>query len=139
MEIPKNPYACANCHKRFNNPIILIKHVELRHSIAKQSRNNNRNTAPKENCASTENRDSLGTINTSVVPFEFTPITTDIEMIFPQEIDMKDQIEVIMDQDNNSEVVSVQDVDQHSCLLAKLKIPSVKLLLENFPKRLKFL
>ena len=83
--------------------MILIKHVELRHSIAKKSQNNKRNTAPKENYASIENRDSLGTINTSLVPFEFTPITTDIEMIFPQEIDvpMKDQIEQIMDQDNN--------------------------------------
>ena len=81
MEIPKNPYACANCHKRFNNPTILIKHVQLRHSIAKKSPN----TAPKENQASIENRYSLGTINTSLVPFEFTPITTDIEMIFPQE------------------------------------------------------
>ena len=119
MEIPKNPYACANCHKRFNNPSILIKHVELRHSIAKQSKNDNWNTAPKKNYASIENRDSLGTINTSLVPFEFTPITTDIEMIFSQEIEapMKDQSEEIMDQDNNSEVVSVQDIEKHSFLL----------------------
>ena len=104
--------------------MILIKHVELRHSIAKKSQNNNWKTASKENYASIENRDSLGTINTSLVPFEFTPITTDIEMIFPQEIDvpMKDQIEEIMDQDNNSEVVSVQDIDQHSCLLAPTEI-----------------
>ena len=123
MEIPKNPYACANCHKRFNNPIILIKHVELRHSIAKKSQNDNWNTAPKKNYASIENRDSPRTINTSLVPFEFTPITTDIEMIFPQEIEapMKDQSEEIMDQDNNSEVVSVQDIDKHSFLLRSIK------------------
>ena len=123
MEIPKNPYACANCHKRFNNPVILIKHVQLRHSIAKQLQNNNWNTAPKENYESIENRDSLGTINTSLVPFEFTPITTDIEMIFSQEIEapMKDQNEEIMDQDNNSEVVSVQDIDKHSFLLRSIK------------------
>ena len=87
MEIPKNSYACANCHKRFNNPTILIKHVELRHSIAKQSKNGVWNTEPKENYASIENRDSLENTSTFVVPFEFTPITTDIEMLFPQEIE----------------------------------------------------
>ena len=37
MEVPKNSYACAICQKRFNNPIILIKHVEFRHSSTKQS------------------------------------------------------------------------------------------------------
>ena len=37
MEVPKNSYACAICQKRFNNPIILIKHVEFRHSLTKQS------------------------------------------------------------------------------------------------------
>ena len=107
MEIPKNPYACAKCHKRFNNPTILIKHVELRHSIAKKSQNGE----PKENYASIENQDSLE--NTSLVPFEFTPITPGIEIIFPQEIKapMKDQIEEIRDQDNNSEAVSLQEID----------------------------
>ena len=37
MEVPKNSYACAICQKRFNNPIILIKHVEFRHSTTKKS------------------------------------------------------------------------------------------------------
>jgi hemerythrin-like domain-containing protein len=69
------------------------------------------------------------TINTSLVPFEFTPITTDIEIILPQEIDapMKDQNGEIMDQDNNSEIVSVQDIDKHSFLLRSIKN-------ENFSK-----
>ena len=95
----------------------------MRHSIAKKSQNDNWNSAPKKNYASIENRDSPRTINTSLVPFEFTPITTDIEMIFPQEIEapMKDQSEEIMDQDNNSEVVSVQDIDKHSFLLRSIK------------------
>ena len=37
MEVPKNAFACAICQKTFNNPTILIKHVEFRHSSAKQS------------------------------------------------------------------------------------------------------
>ena len=37
MEVPKNPYACAICQKRFDNPILLIKHVEFRHSSTKDS------------------------------------------------------------------------------------------------------
>ena len=36
MGVPKNSYACAICHKKFNNSNILIKHVELRHSTANE-------------------------------------------------------------------------------------------------------
>ena len=31
MKVPNNSYACAICQKTFNNPAILIKHVEFRH------------------------------------------------------------------------------------------------------------
>ena len=31
MKVPNNAYACAICQKTFNNPSILIKHVEFRH------------------------------------------------------------------------------------------------------------
>ena len=72
MEIPKNSYECANCHQRFNNPTILIKHVELRHSIAKQSQNGVSNTEPEEIYVSIGNQDSLENTDTSTVPFEFS-------------------------------------------------------------------
>ena len=119
MEIPKNSYACANCHQRFDNPTILIKHVELRHSIAKQSQICVRNTEPKEKYANIENRDLFENSSASIVPFEFSPITKGIGVIFPQAIEvlMKDQIEEVMDQDKNSEVVSVQEIDKDSSLL----------------------
>ena len=72
MEIPKNSYACANCHQRFNNPTILIKHVELRHSIAKQSQNSVWNTEPREISTLIENRDVPENTSTSIVPFELS-------------------------------------------------------------------
>ena len=71
MEIPKNSYACAHCHQRFSNPSILIKHVELRHSIANQSQNSVLNTEPEEINASIEIRDHLENSSTFIVPFEF--------------------------------------------------------------------
>ena len=127
MEIPKNPYACAKCHKRFNNPTILIKHVELRHSIAKKSQNGE----PKENYASIENQDSLENNSTSLVPFEFTTINANIEMIFPQEIEAptEDQSEEI--RDNHSEAVSVLEImrgiDKDSyCLTSRDESPIIK-------------
>ena len=36
MRVPKNSYGCAICQKTLNNPTILIKHVELRHSIVNE-------------------------------------------------------------------------------------------------------
>ena len=36
MGVPKNSYGCAICQKTFNNPTILIKHVELRHSTTNE-------------------------------------------------------------------------------------------------------
>ena len=36
MRVPKNSYGCAICQKTFNNPTILIKHVEFRHSTANE-------------------------------------------------------------------------------------------------------
>ena len=127
MEIPKNPYACATCHKRFNNPTILIKHVELRHSIAKRTQNGE----PKENYASIENRDSLKNNSTSLVPFEFTTITVNIEMIIPPEIEVpaEDQSEKI--RDNHFEAVSVPEImrgiDKDSyCLTSRDESPILK-------------
>ena len=81
MEIPKNSYACANCHQRFNNPTILIKHVELRHSIAKQSQNGVWNTEPREISTSIENRDVPENTSISGVPFELSrPLRNGMEM-----------------------------------------------------------
>ena len=81
MEIPKNAYACANCQQRFNNPTILIKHVELRHSIAKQSQNGVWNTEPREISRSIENRDVPENTSISGVPFELSrPISNGMEM-----------------------------------------------------------
>ena len=93
MEIPKNSYACTNCHQTFNNPTILIKHVELRHSIAKQSQNAVRNIDPKEINTSIENQDPLENTRTSIVPFEFScPVSNSTEMD-PLEVPIKDKYE----------------------------------------------
>ena len=94
MEIPKNSYACANCHQRFNNPTILIKHVELRHSIAKQSQNGVRFTEPEEINASIENQDSIEKKYTSTVRFELSrPNSNGIEIV-----PLKDKYEEISNQ-----------------------------------------
>ena len=80
MEIPKNAYACANCHQRFNNPTILIKHVELRHSIAKKSQSPVWNSDPEEINASIENQDPLENADTCTVPLKNSdPISIDLE------------------------------------------------------------
>ena len=93
MEIPKSSYACANCHQRFNNPTILIKHVELRHSIAKQSQNGVSNTEPEEIYSCIENQDSLKNTNTSIVQLEFShPISNGMEMD-PLEVPIEDKYE----------------------------------------------
>ena len=105
MEIPKKSYACANCHQRFNNPTILIKHVELRHSIAKQSQNGVRNTEPEEINASVESQDPLENTHPTIVPFEFSrPIGNNME-VDPQEIEVpiKDKHEEINNQEFKSE------------------------------------
>ena len=104
MEIPKNAYACANCHQRFNNPTILIKHVELRHSIAKQSQNGVRNTEPKEINASIE-KDPLENTSPSIVPFEFSCSIGNNMEVDPQEIEVpiKDKHEEINNQEFKSE------------------------------------
>ena len=95
MEIPKNSYACANCHQRFNNPTILIKHVELRHSVAKKTQNCVRRTEAEEINASIENRDPLENVDTSTVPLENShPISNDMEMD-PLEVSIKDKYEEI--------------------------------------------
>ena len=70
MEIPKNSYVCGNCYQRFNNPMILIKHVELRHSVDKKSQNSVWNTDPVEKNASVKNGDPLEKADTSTVPLE---------------------------------------------------------------------
>ena len=103
MEIPKNSYACANCHQRFNNPTILIKHVELRHSIAKKSQSPVWNTDPEEINAIIENQDPLE--NISIAPFEFSrPISNGME-VDPQEIEVqiKDKYEETSNQESKSE------------------------------------
>ena len=103
MEIPKNSYTCANCHQRFNNPTILIKHVELRHSIAKQTPTGVRNTEPEEINASIENQDLLENIYTSTVPFELSrPISNGIE-IDPLEVPLKGKYEEISNPEIKSE------------------------------------
>ena len=110
MDIPKNSYACANCHQRFNNPTILIKHVELRHSIAKKSQNPVRSTDTKEINASIENRDPLENADTSTVPLEnIHPISNDMEMD-PLEVSIKDKYEEIHNQEFKSEKNKQNDI-----------------------------
>ena len=109
MEIPKKSYACAHCHQRFSNPSILIKHVELRHSIAKQSQNGVLNTEPEEINTRIQNRDPLENTSTRasqiivVNPFEFCgPISNSMEMD-PLQVSIKDKYEEINNQVIKSE------------------------------------
>ena len=102
MEIPKNSYACANCHQRFNNPTILIKHDELRHTIAKRSQTSVWNTKTREISTSIENRDLPENTSNSVVPFELShPISIGMERD-PLEISIKDEYEEISNQEFKS-------------------------------------
>ena len=48
MKVPKNSYACAICQKTFNDPDILVKHVESRHSLEEQSPSSKIRTSPQE-------------------------------------------------------------------------------------------
>ena len=48
MKVPNNPYACAICQKTFNNPEILVKHVEFRHSLEEQSPTSKTGPSPQE-------------------------------------------------------------------------------------------
>ena len=73
--------------------MILIKHVELRHSVAKKSQNTVGNTAPKKINASIKNQDPLEKADTSTVPLENShPISNDME-IDPLKVSIKDQYE----------------------------------------------
>ena len=48
MKVPKNSYACAICQKTFNDPDILVKHVEFRHSLEEQSPSSEIGPSPQE-------------------------------------------------------------------------------------------
>ena len=62
MPVPKNSFACAICQKTFNNGIILIKHVEFRHSTAaEQTPKSKIGSGPKE---------KDGIVNANRVPLE---------------------------------------------------------------------
>ena len=79
MEVPKNSYACAICQKRFNNPIILIKHVEFRHSSTKQSSKADNlkdgNQDPLETKSSKESVEEVESLPPSFPPiFEYVDI-----------------------------------------------------------------
>ena len=64
------------CQKPFNNPTILIKHVEFRHSTEEQTQKSKSGSGPKENDRiSNTNRDPLEIhVSNSASPFEFVPI-----------------------------------------------------------------
>ena len=82
MPVPKNAYACNICQKTFNNGIILIKHVEFRHSTAvKQTLKSKIGSGPKEKYGIVNaNMDPLELpVDNSVTPFEFVPIQENAE------------------------------------------------------------
>ena len=80
MEVPKNSFACAICQKTFTNPLILIKHVEFRHSSAKPSQNSNTVPRDQEIIVNDNNQDPLETYKSKgVAPFEFVPIQETLE------------------------------------------------------------
>ena len=76
MPLPKNAFACNICQKPFNNPTILIKHVEFRHSTEDQTQKSQSGSGSKENDRiSNTNRDPLEIhVSNSASPFEFVPI-----------------------------------------------------------------
>ena len=83
MEVPKNAFACAICQKTFNNPAILIKHVEFRHSSAKQSPKCKTGLEPKDkDPINNVNEDPLETNSASyIAPFEFIQPLQNVEEI----------------------------------------------------------
>ena len=76
MPLPKNAFACNICQKPFNNPTILIKHVEFRHSTEDQTPKSKSGSGPKEkDVISNANRDLLEIhVVNSATPYEFVPI-----------------------------------------------------------------
>ena len=76
MPLPKYAFACNICQKPFNNPTILIKHVEFRHSTEEQTPKSKSGSEPKEkDVISNANRDPLEIhVINSVTPFELVPI-----------------------------------------------------------------
>ena len=76
MPLPKYAFACNICQKPFNNPTILIKHVEFRHSTEEQTQKSRSRSGPKEKHGiSNANRDPLEIhVSNSASPFEFVPI-----------------------------------------------------------------
>ena len=81
--------------------MILIKHVELRHSVAKKSQNAVWNTDPVEKNASVKNGDPLEKADTSTVPLENShPVSNDVD---PLEVSIKDKYEDIQSQQIKSE------------------------------------
>ena len=83
MEVPKNAFACGICQKTFSNPTILIKHVEFRHSSAKQSPKSKVGPEPKDkDPINNVNEDPLETNSASdIAPFEFIQPLQNVEEI----------------------------------------------------------
>ena len=82
MPVPKNSFACAICQKTFNNGIILIKHVEFRHSTAvEQTLKSKIGSRPKEKYGIVNaNMDPLELpVDNSAAPFEFVPSQENVE------------------------------------------------------------
>ena len=82
MPVPKNSFACAICQKTFNNPAILIKHVEFRHSTEEQTPKSKIGSLSKEKnrIIITSNSDPLEICDgNSVKPFEFVPVQEIVE------------------------------------------------------------
>ena len=77
MEVPKNSFACAICQKTFTNPVILIKHVEFRHSST------NVGSVPKDkDPIINANQNPLETNSVSyIAPFEFVQPLQNVEEI----------------------------------------------------------
>ena len=48
MSVPKNSDECAICQMTFNDPLILINHVEFRHSSTGSIKTNNLESDPLE-------------------------------------------------------------------------------------------
>jgi uncharacterized Zn-finger protein len=101
MPVQNNSFVCGICQKTFNNGIILIKHVEFRHSTGEQTAKSNIGSGPKaKDGIDNDNMDPLEIpVDNSDTPFEFVPIQENVEK-YP--VKNKGQTEGINDLNNGS-------------------------------------
>merc|ERR1712051_280798 len=84
----------------------------MKHSISEQPQNDVWNTEHKEKYSRIENQDPLENNSTSIVPFEFIPISNSNEILSQEtDVPMKVKNIVISDQHKKFEYFSAQEIE----------------------------